>query len=397
MYSGINRVLSIIDINRMAKRKTAEMIQALKKKKTEGDDKPSDIAYDPRTSSWATTSFPSGKARLYTWNVNGLNSCLSGGNIQKFLKDEDPDLLCINETKMDEKKIEGDKIKSKMFPDKYLQYWNCCKSSSGYAGTAILTKVKPLDVKFDLGILEHDLEGRTITLEFKEFIIVACYVPNAGQKLDRLSYRTQKWDPDFRKYLKGLEQKKGKCVILCGDLNVAHMEIDIWNAKGNKKSAGFTEEERNEFTNFLKLGFVDSFRKLHPKEVKYSYWNLRSNARAENKGWRLDYFAVSEALMDAVDESDMINNVMGSDHCPLKLFLTLSKIKKPAGSKVSFEEEKTKAKSKEEKKEEEDEDEDEDEEEEEEKPKKEKKKATKGKKGTQSKIEKKQTAKKSKK
>lgn len=315
----------------MAKRKTEEMLQALKKKKVDGStcEKPSDIAFDPRTSTWKVTEFPNGKARLYTWNVNGLNAVMGRGDLQKFLKNEDPDLLCLNEIKMDEKKIQSSKVKDQLFPEKYLMYWNCCKGSSGYAGTAILTKVKPLDVKFDLGILEHDLEGRTITMEFENFIIVACYVPNAGQKLDRLEYRTKKWDIDFRNYLKGLEVTKNKCVILCGDLNVAHHEIDISNPKGNLRSAGFTIEERNEFTNFLKEGFVDSFRKLHPTDVKYSYWNLRSGARATNKGWRLDYFAISECLMDAVLESDMCSSVMGSDHCPIKLYLDCSKIKKP--------------------------------------------------------------------
>lgn len=358
----------------MAKRKTEEMIKELKKKKLDPSAKPSDISYDPRTSTWDTTTFPSGKARLYSWNINGLNACMSRGDLQKFLKEEDPDLLCLNETKMDEKKIDSEKVKSKLFPEKYLQYWNCCKSSSGYAGTAILTKVKPIDVKYDLGIVEHDLEGRTITLEFEDFIIVACYVPNAGQKLDRLTYRTKEWDVDFRKYLKNLEQTRNKCVILCGDLNVAHHEIDIWNAKGNKKSAGFTVEEREEFTNLLNLGFVDSFRRLHPKEAKYSYWNLRSNARAENKGWRLDYFVVSEALMDAVEESDMLNKVTGSDHCPLKLFLNLHKAKKPGVSKKQYVEE---SKVESEQEEEDSEDSEKDEDEEAPKPSKAKKPATK--------------------
>lgn len=329
----------------MAKRKTEEMIKELKKRKTGEEEKLSDIAHDPRTATWPTTSFPGGKARLYSWNVNGLKACMGRGDLQKFLKEEDPDVLCLNETKMDEKKIEAEKVRKNLFEEKYLQYWNCCKSSSGYAGTAVLTKVKPLSVKFDLGIIEHDLEGRTITLEFPDFVLVACYVPNAGQKLDRLVYRTKQWDLDFRKYLKNMEQSKNKCVILCGDLNVAHEEIDIWNASGNKRSAGFTIEERTEFTNFLKLGFADSFRKLHPTTVKYSYWNLRSNARAENKGWRLDYFVVSDALLGAVTDSDMLTKVTGSDHCPLKLFLDVSKVKKP-GAAQGWKAEEAKAKGK---------------------------------------------------
>ncbi len=280
---------------------------------------------------WKTTEFASDHVKLVTWNVNGLNAVMGRKDLQKFLKEEDPDVLCLNETKMDEKKLVANKVKEDLLPEKYLHFWNCCKSSSGYAGTAIFSKVKPIDVKFDIGVVEHDLEGRTTTLEFEKFIIVACYVPNAGQKLDRLAYRTKKWDPDFKTYLKSLETTKHKCVILCGDLNVAHQEIDISNPKGNLRSAGFTLEERAEFTNLLNAGFVDSFRKLHPSEAKYSYWNLRSGARATNKGWRLDYFVVTDSLMDAVEESDMLSSVMGSDHCPIKLVITLSKVKAPAG------------------------------------------------------------------
>ena len=190
----------------------------------------------------------------------------------------------------------------------------------------MFSKVKPLDVTFDIGIPKHDQEGRTITAEFEKFILVTCYVPNAGQKLDRLDYRTKEWDLDFKNYLKSLEVKKKKCVILCGDLNVAHHEIDISNPKGNMKSAGFTKEERQGFTDLLSAGFKDSFRELHPKEVKYTYWNTRSNARAQNKGWRLDYFVVTGELMSAIAESDTVPNVMGSDHCPIKLTLTLGKI-----------------------------------------------------------------------
>jgi exodeoxyribonuclease III len=299
--------------------------------------------------SWKVTAFPSDKAKICTWNVNGIRAVMGKGELQNFLKNEDPDVLCINETKIDEGKLQKEKLGAQLFPDKYLQFWNCCKSASGYAGTAIFSKVKPVDVKFDLGITKHDLEGRTITVEFDKFIVVACYVPNAGQKLDRLDYRTKEWDLDFRAYLKNMEQIKQKCVILCGDLNVAHKEIDISNPKGNLRSAGFTVEERKEFTNFLEMGFVDSFRQLHPTEVKYSYWNMRSGARKENKGWRLDYFAVSASLMSSVEESDMLSKVMGSDHCPLILKLNLPTIQKPGVSgpvvakPVAVEEEKKQA------------------------------------------------------
>lgn len=256
-------------------------------------------------------------------------------DLQNFLKNEDPDILCINETKITEDKMDNT-IFNSLSKDKYLQFWNCCKVSSGYAGTAIFTKVRPWNVTFDLGIPKHDQEGRTITAEFANFILVACYVPNAGQKLDRLDYRTKEWDPDFAAYLKKLETTRNKCVILCGDLNVSHTEIDIFNAKGNKKSAGFTMEERNGFTNLLMSGFKDSFRELHPKEIKYTYWNMRSNARAENRGWRLDYFVVTPSLMSAINISDTVPDIMGSDHCPIKLILSIDKIVNPNGISSSL-------------------------------------------------------------
>jgi exodeoxyribonuclease III len=191
---------------------------------------------------------------------------------------------------------------------------------------AILTKAKPIQIIHDLGIPKHDQEGRTITAEFEKFYLVACYVPNAGQKLDRLAYRTKEWDPDFRNFL--VELNKKKPVILCGDLNVAHHEIDIANPAGNKRSAGFTVEERAEFTKLLDLGFVDTFRNLYPKVVKYSYFNMRGSARKDNKGWRLDYFVASKILIEggSVEDSIINNDIFGSDHTPIELKLNLSKI-----------------------------------------------------------------------
>jgi exodeoxyribonuclease III len=255
--------------------------------------------------------------KISSWNINGLRAILGKNEIEKYVSKEKPDILCLNETKVDKEALDNEQIGKKM-PKDYFQYWNCCKCSKGYSGVAVFSLTKPLSVKADLGIPEHDQEGRTLTLEFEKFYLVSCYVPNAGEKLVRLSYRTKKWDVAFRNYLN--ELKKKKHVILCGDLNVAHHEIDISNPKGNLKSAGFTVEERDEFTNLLNTGFVDSFRELYPKEVKYSYWSMRSNARATNKGWRLDYFVVdSDGFKKGVQDSIINNDVHGSDHCPIEL------------------------------------------------------------------------------
>eukprot|EP00826_Nyctotherus_ovalis_P030220 TRINITY_DN2404_c0_g1_i3.p1 TRINITY_DN2404_c0_g1~~TRINITY_DN2404_c0_g1_i3.p1 ORF type:complete len:334 (+),score=74.16 TRINITY_DN2404_c0_g1_i3:265-1266(+) len=278
--------------------------------------------------SWKVTEFPAEVVHICSWNVNGLRAVMGKKELQGFLSKESPDILCLNETKISEEKLDA-KITSELSKENYLQFWNCSKTSSGYAGTALFSKVRPIDVSFDLGVSKHDQEGRTITAEYSKFVLVACYVPNSGQRLARLSYRTKEWDADFRNYLKNLETTKNKCVILCGDLNVAHKEIDISNPKGNMKSAGFTVEEREEFGRLLEMGFADSFRELHGKEVKYSYWNMRSNARKENKGWRLDYFVTSKALLPAIKDSNIMDKVMGSDHCPVNLELVLGKIKSP--------------------------------------------------------------------
>jgi exodeoxyribonuclease III len=261
--------------------------------------------------------------RVCTWNINGIMAATGKNELQNFLAKEDPDVLCLNEIKIDEDKLKKEGMQD-LFPKSYNFYWNCCKSKGGCAGTAIFSKIKPLNVTYDIGIAKHDQEGRTITAEYEKFFLVATYIPNAGQKLDRLGYRTAEWDPDFRNYLKELEAK-GKPVVWCGDLNVSHHEIDISNAKGNLKSAGFTIEERAEFTKLLDMGFTDTFRKLYPTKVSYSYWSARGTARKENKGWRLDYFVVSNSFFPAVVNSEMLPDVMGSDHCPLKLTLDLTK------------------------------------------------------------------------
>lgn len=262
--------------------------------------------------------------KISSWNINGLRAVLKKNEIENYISKEKPEIFCLNETKVDKEALDAEQI-GKQMPKGYFQYWNCCKCSKGYSGVAVFSQYKPLSVKADLGIPEHDQEGRTLTLEFEKFYLISCYVPNAGEKLVRLSYRTKKWDIAFRDYLN--ELKKKKHVILCGDLNVAHHEIDISNPKGNLRSAGFTVEEREEFTKLLETGFVDSFRELYPKEVKYSYWSMRSNARASNKGWRLDYFVVNKDCFDkGVKDSQINNNIHGSDHCPIELTLKVKEL-----------------------------------------------------------------------
>lgn len=199
------------------------------------------------------------------------------------------------------------------------QYWNSCKPPiKGYAGTCIYTKIRPISAKFDIGIPKHDKEGRTITLEFEKFWLVAVYVPNSGATLKWQDYRTDEWDLDFRCYIKSLEQS-GKPVILIGDLNVAHQEIDIYDPKRNENMACFTPEERQSFANFINMGFCDTFRELYPGKIKYSFWDIRDKSRKENKGWRLDYAIVSKQILPCIKESEIHNDYWGSDHCPISL------------------------------------------------------------------------------
>ena len=227
--------------------------------------------------------------------------------------------------KIDDERMTAERLKDK-FPASYLQYWNCCKPPiKGYAGTICFSKLKPLDVKFDMGVHKHDKEGRTITLEFEKFFLVGVYVPNSGATLKWQDYRTNEWDLDFRAYLKDLE-RRGKPVILCGDMNVAHQELDIFDPKRNEKMACFTKEERQSFSNFVKLGFVDTFRELYPGKIKYSFWDIRDKSRKENKGWRLDYFLVSKQIVNAVVDAEIHNEYWGSDHCPVSVTIDVSKI-----------------------------------------------------------------------
>lgn len=246
--------------------------------------------------------------KMISWNVNGLRACLGKGFLE-YVKESDADVFCIQESKCQEGQVELE------LPG-YHQYWNYAEKK-GYSGTAMFTKEEPVSVTYGLGIEEHDHEGRVITAEFPEYYVVTCYTPNSQDGLKRLDYRMQ-WEDAFRAYLKALETKKP--VIFCGDLNVAHQEIDLKNPKTNRKNAGFSDEERAKFTELLEAGFVDTFRYFYPdQEGIYSWWSYRFSARAKNAGWRIDYFCVSESLKDRLVDAKIHTEVMGSDHCPVEL------------------------------------------------------------------------------
>ena len=248
--------------------------------------------------------------KLISWNVNGLRACVGKG-FTDFVAAAAPDMLCLQETKLQAGQIDLD------LPG-YHQFWNYA-DKKGYSGTAIFTKAEPIAVTYGLGIDEHDHEGRVITAEYEDFYLVCCYTPNAQDGLKRLDYRMQ-WENDFRAYLCALDEKKP--VILCGDLNVAHQEIDLKNPSSNRKNAGFSDEERGKMTELLGAGFVDSFRHFYPELTgAYSWWSYRFNARKNNAGWRIDYFIVSERLRDRMEDAVIHSDVMGSDHCPVELIL----------------------------------------------------------------------------
>ena len=247
--------------------------------------------------------------RLVSWNVNGLRACVGKGFEESF-KALDADFFCLQETKMQAGPLD-------IQFDGYEAYWNYA-DQKGYSGTAIFTRQTPLSVTYGIGIDEHDHEGRVITLETEHFYLVNVYVPNAQDGLRRLDYR-MKWEDDFRAYLLSLDARKP--VVVCGDLNVAHEEIDLKNPKTNRRNAGFTDEERAKFSHLLASGFTDTFRLLHPDEIKYSWWSYRFKAREKNAGWRIDYFLVSDRLADRVRAAEIHNEIMGSDHCPVELVL----------------------------------------------------------------------------
>ena len=250
--------------------------------------------------------------KLISWNVNGLRACVNKNFMEDFKK-LDADIFCLQETKLQEGQIDLD------LPG-YHQYWNYAEKK-GYSGTAIFTKTEPLSAACGIGVEEHDHEGRVITLEFAGFYLVTVYTPNSQDGLARLDYR-MRWEDDFLHYIKGLDEKKP--VIYCGDLNVAHREIDLKNPKTNRKNAGFTDEERAKMTHLLESGFVDTFRALYPdKTGAYSWWSYRFNARKNNAGWRIDYFIVSDRLKDKIVRAEILADIEGSDHCPVLLELDI--------------------------------------------------------------------------
>lgn len=248
--------------------------------------------------------------KLISWNVNGLRACMNKG-FKDFMDSVDADIFCVQETKMQREQ-------ATFVFDGYEEYWNSAEKK-GYSGTAVFSKTKPLSVSYGLGIEEHDKEGRVITAEFQDFYLVNVYTPNAQRGLERLDYRMV-WEDVFRRYVKELDEKKP--VIICGDLNVAHNEIDLKNFKANVGNAGFTYEERGKMTELLASGFVDSFRYLYPdKTGAYSWWSYMFKAREKNAGWRIDYFIVSEKLADRIEDAVIYPEIMGSDHCPVGLLL----------------------------------------------------------------------------
>ena len=246
--------------------------------------------------------------KLISWNVNGIRACLNKG-FKDFFEEIDADIFCIQETKCQKGQID-------LEFDGYTSYWNSAEKK-GYSGTAVFTKIKPLNVTYGIGIEEHDKEGRVITLEFEDFYLVNVYTPNSKRELERLDYR-QIWEDEMRKYL--LKLNENKPVVMCGDLNVAHKEIDLKNPSSNRRNAGFTDEERNKMTELLNAGFLDTFRYFYPdKTGEYSWWSYMRKARENNAGWRIDYFIVSKSMEKRLKDAKIYQEVMGSDHCPVGL------------------------------------------------------------------------------
>ena len=248
--------------------------------------------------------------KLISWNVNGIRACV-GKNFMEFFNEVNADIFCLQETKLQANQID-------LQLEGYYQYWNYAEKK-GYSGTAVFSKIEPLNVYYGINIEEHDKEGRVITLEFEDFYLVTVYTPNSQNELKRLDYR-MKWEDDFRTYLNNLDDIKP--VIVCGDLNVAHKEIDLKNPKTNRKNAGFTDEERNKFTTLLESGFIDTFRYFYPNEENiYSWWSYRFKSREKNAGWRIDYFCASQKLKDRLVSAKIHTEVLGSDHCPVELII----------------------------------------------------------------------------
>ena len=250
--------------------------------------------------------------KLISWNVNGIRACVQKGFLE-FFREADADIFCIQESKLQEGQIELE------LPG-YYQYWNYAEKK-GYSGTALFTRQEPLSVTYGIGIPEHDREGRVITAEFPDYYVVTCYTPNSQNELARLDYRME-WEDAWLGYLRGLEERKP--VIFCGDLNVAHQEIDLKNPKTNRKNAGFTDQEREKFTRLLEAGFVDTYRYFYPdQENIYSWWSYRFKAREKNAGWRIDYFIASPQLESRLEDGKIHTDILGSDHCPVELDLKI--------------------------------------------------------------------------
>ncbi|UYP03432.1 exodeoxyribonuclease III [Bacillus subtilis] len=251
--------------------------------------------------------------KLISWNVNGLRAVMRKMDFLSYLKEEDADIICLQETKIQDGQVD-------LQPEGYHVYWNYAVKK-GYSGTAVFSKQEPLQVIYGIGVEEHDQEGRVITLEFKNVFVMTVYTPNSRRGLERIDYRMQ-WEEALLSYILELDQKKP--VILCGDLNVAHQEIDLKNPKANRNNAGFSDQEREAFTRFLEAGFVDSFRHVYPDlEGAYSWWSYRAGARDRNIGWRIDYFVVSERLKEQIEDASISADVMGSDHCPVELIINI--------------------------------------------------------------------------
>ena len=247
--------------------------------------------------------------KLISWNVNGLRACLNKGFLE-FFHQQDADVICLQETKAQPDQVTRD------LPG-YRQYWNSA-IKKGYSGTAVFSRIEPLSVRYGLGIAEHDQEGRVITLEFADFYLVTVYTPNAQRDLARIDYREQ-WEEAFRAYLVALDQDKP--VVVCGDMNVARSPMDLKNDKANEGNAGYSPQEREKMRLLLQAGFVDTFRALHPDTIAYTWWSYMFHAREKNSGWRIDYFLASQRMMDRVEDSLILGDVMGSDHCPVALLL----------------------------------------------------------------------------
>ena len=245
--------------------------------------------------------------KLISWNVNGIRAVIKKG-FYDFVENYNPDILCIQETKAHPEQVDL------TLSDYPYQYWNSAEKK-GYSGTAIFSKVEPLSIDYDMGIKKHDLEGRVITAEFKDYFLVTVYTPNSKRELLRLDYRQKEWDVDFLKHLKELEKKKP--VVFCGDLNVAHKEIDLKNPKTNRRNAGFTDEERMGFDNYVNAGFIDTFREFQKGEGHYTWWSYMFQARARDIGWRIDYFCISKGLRSILKDAYILKDIMGSDHAPV--------------------------------------------------------------------------------